>query len=161
MNNFKKIINTHIMEVIRKFYDQFDTNNNNSNNCNCKTKVNCPVNGLCNLKNIVYQAIIFIKENIKDKKTYTGILSVRWKLRYSNHIDSFYHEHLCNQTALSKHFWKLKNKGLTPEILWRLLKRSSTLSCFDGRCNLCLEEKIQIILYSDPGNLLNQMWFSS
>ena len=26
------------------------------------------MNGLCNLKNIVYQAIIFPKENIKDKK---------------------------------------------------------------------------------------------
>ena len=25
-----------------------------------------------------------------------------------------------------------------------------------GRCNLCLGEKIQIILYPDPGNLLNQ-----
>ena len=26
-------------------------------------------------------------------------------------------------------------------------------NCFDRRCNLCLEEKIQIILYFDPGNL--------
>ena len=50
-----------------------------------------------------------------------------------------------NQTALYKHFWKLKNKGLTPEIQWSILKRSTTLSCFDGKYNLCLEEKIQII----------------
>ena len=28
----------------------------------------------------------------------------------------FSHEHLKHQTALSKHFWSLKNKGLTPEI---------------------------------------------
>ena len=33
---------------------------------------------------------------------------------------------------------------------------STTPSYFDGRYNLCLEEKIQIMLYSDPGNLLNQ-----
>ena len=26
------------------------------------------MNGLCNLKNVVYQAIIFPKENVKDKK---------------------------------------------------------------------------------------------
>ena len=45
--------------------------------------------------------------------------------------------------------------GLTPEIQWRILKKSTTPSCFDGKCNLCLEEKIQII-YSDPGNLINQ-----
>ena len=46
--------------------------------------------------------------------------------------------------------------GFTPEIQWRILKRSTTPSCFDGRSNLCLEEKIQIMLYFDPGNLLNQ-----
>ena len=27
----------------------------------------------------------------------------------------------------------------------------------DGRCNLCLKEKIKIMMYSDPGNLLNQI----
>ena len=81
---------------------------------------------------------------------------MRWKLSFNNHIHSFSHEHLKNQTTWSKHFWKLKNKGLTPEIQWGVLKRSNTPSCFDGRCNLCLEEKIQIMLYPDPGNLLNQ-----
>ena len=102
------------------------------------------------------QATIFPKENIKDEKTYIGISSVRWKLRYNNHIHLFSHKCLRNQTDLSKHFWKLKNMGLTPKIQWRVLKRSTTPSCFDGRCNLCQEEKIQIMLYIDLGNLLNQ-----
>ena len=47
--------------------------------------------------------------------------------------------------------------GLTPDILWRTLKISTSPSCFDGRCNLCPEEKIQIMLYFDPGNLSNQI----
>ena len=38
----------------------------------------------------------------------------------------FSHEHLKNQTALYKHFWGLKNKGLTPEIQWSILKKSNT-----------------------------------
>ena len=46
--------------------------------------------------------------------------SIKWKLRFNNHNCSFSHEHLKNQTALSKHFWKLKNKGLTPEIQWSI-----------------------------------------
>ena len=143
------------MEVIRKYYDQLDVNssNNNDDNCKCKTKINCPLNGMCNLNNIVYKAIIF---PFKIFKNYIGIPSIKWKLRFNNHIHSFTHEWLKNQTALSKHFWKLKNKVLTLEIQLRILKRSTTLSCFDGRCNLCLEEKIQIMLYPDPGNLLNQ-----
>ena len=111
---------------------------------------------LCNLKNIVYQGIMFPKENIKNKKTCIRISLTRWKLRFNNHLYSLSHHCLKNQTALSKHFWKLKSKGLTPEIQWRILKRSNTPSCFDGRCNLCPEEKIQIMLYPDPGNLLNQ-----
>ena len=32
--------------------------------------------GICNLKNVVYQATIIPKENVKDKKVYIGISSV-------------------------------------------------------------------------------------
>ena len=63
---------------------------------------------------------------------------------------------LKHQTAQSKHFWSLKNKGLTPEIQWSILKKSNTPKCFDNRCNLCLEEKIQIMIYPDPEKLLNK-----
>ena len=87
---------------------------------------------------------------LKDRKTYIGILSTRWKSRYANHKFSFSHEHLKNQTALSKHFWSLKNKGLIPEIQWSILKKLNTVKCLDSRCNLCLEEKIQIMIYPDP-----------
>ena len=73
------------------------------------------MNDMCNLKNVVYQATIFPKENLKDKKDYFGISSVRWKLGYNNHINVFSHERLRNQTTLSKNIWKLKNMGLTPK----------------------------------------------
>ena len=64
----------------------------------------------------LYQGVISPKVNIKDKKTYIGISSMKWKIRYTNHKFSFSHEHLKHQRALSKHFWSMKNKGLTPEI---------------------------------------------
>ena len=64
------------------------------------------MNGLCNLDNVVYKGIIYPKENVKDRKTYIGIFSTKWKsTRYANHKFSFSHEYLKNQTALSKHFW--------------------------------------------------------
>ena len=96
------------------------------------------------------------KKMLRMKKTYGGISSTKWKSKYSNHKFSFTHEHLKNQTDLSKHFWSFKNKGLTPEIQWFILKKSNTLKYFDSRCNLCLEEKIQIMIYPAPENLLNQ-----
>ena len=114
------------------------------------------MNGICNLKNVGNQATIFLKENVNNEKVYIGISSVRWKLGYNNHIHSFSHECLRNQTALSKHFWKLKDISFTPEIQWKILKRSTAPSFFEGRRNLCQEEKIQIILYFNPVDLLNQ-----
>ena len=93
---------------------------------------------------------------LRIKKTYIGISSTKWKSRYSNHKFSFTHEHLKNQIALYKYFWNLKNKGLTPEIQLSILKKSNTPKYFDSRCNQCLEEKIQIMVYPDSENLLNQ-----
>ena len=43
------------------------------------------MNGLCNLDNVVYQAIIYPKEDINDRKSYIGISSTNWKIRYGNH----------------------------------------------------------------------------
>ena len=107
------------------------------------------MNGLCNLDNVVYQAIIYPKEDINDRKSYIG----RSSIRYGNHKFSFSHEHLKNQTALSKHFWGLKNKGLTSDIQWSILKRSYAPKSFDSRCNLCLEEKMHILLFTEPKKL--------
>ena len=91
-----------------------------------------------------------------DRKTYIRISSMKWKIRYANHKYSFSHEHLKHQTAQSKQFWSLENKGLTREIKWSVLKKSNSPKCFYGRCNLCLEEKIQIMIYPDPEKLLNK-----
>ena len=116
----------------------------------------CPMNELRKLDNVVHQVIIYPKENVKDRKTYIGISSTKLESRYANHKFSFSHEHLKNQTAQYKHFWSLKNKGLTREIQWSTLKKSNTPKCFDSRCNLRLEEKIQIMIYPDPEKLINQ-----
>ena len=99
--------------------------------------------------------MIYPKENITDKKTYIGLTSTKWKERYSNHKFTFSHELLKHHTALSKQFWWLRNKGLTPEIEWSILKKSNTPNSFDGKCNLCLEEKIHILIHKWPDKLLN------
>ena len=157
--NIFQIVSNHNKEINKEFQNRTNNNNNNNskqNEWNCKTRNNCPMNGICNLNNVVYQGIIYPKENINDRKTDIGISSTKWKIRYANHKYSFSHEHLKHKTALSKHFWSLKNKVLTPEIRWSILKRSNTPKCFDGRCNLCLEEKIQIMKYPEPEQLLDK-----
>ena len=148
--NIFQIINSHNKNITKDFQDQINirnnknnNNNNNNNNsnvvkkeCNCKHREICPMNGLCNLNNVIYQAIIYPKEDTTDRKTYVGLASTKWKQRFFNHKFTFSHEHLKNHTALSKHFWFLKNKGLTPEIEWSILRKSNTPNSFNGRCNL-------------------------
>ena len=119
------------------------------------------MNGLCNLENVVYQGIIYPKENVKDTKTYIGISSTKWKLKFNDHNHSFSHEHLKNQTALSKQFWGLKNKGLTVEIQWSILKKSNTPKCFDSRCNLRLEKNTSYAIPRPRKIIKSEMWFNS
>ena len=70
--NIFQIINSHNKNITKDFQDQINNRNNNNNcvkkECNCKSRDNCPMNGLCNLNNVIYQAIIYPKENIMDKK---------------------------------------------------------------------------------------------
>ena len=37
-----------------------------------------------------------------------------------------------------------------------VLKKSNTPKSFDNKCNLCLEEKIHILLFPEPKKLLNK-----
>ena len=118
--NVFEIINNYNKEFIWKYHDRTNNNNNRDNKSNyihdtsrenkqnCKTRNKCPMNGLCNLENVVYQGSIFPKENVKITNTYIGISSKKWKLSFNNRNQSFSHEHFKNQTALSKAFGNLK-----------------------------------------------------
>ena len=146
--NIFEIINKYNKEIFKEFRDRTNNNNNYNNNnskqneCNCKTWMNCPMNGLCNLDNVVSQGIIYPKEIVKDKKeTYIGISSTKWKSRYANQWIFFLPWISEKPNSPIWTFWSLKNKGLTPKIQWSISKKSNTPKCFDSRCNLCLEEK--------------------
>ena len=146
----------HVTYIYIYIYIYIYNDNSKKIECNCKSRCDCPMNGLCNLDSLVYQAIIYPKEDINDRKSYIGILSTKCKVRYGNHKFSFSHEHKKNQTVLSKHYWGSKNKGLTPDIQWSIWKRSNTPKSFDSWCNLCLEDKIHILLFPEPKKLFDK-----
>ena len=111
--------------------------------CNCRNKEECPFGGRCNSRNVVYQACIFPMEQQRDwERVYIGISAKNWKQRYYNHKHSFSNPKLRYETALSKYFWSLKDQGLSSQIKWKITRHSSTANSFNGRCNLCLDEKI-------------------
>ena len=125
--------------------------------CNCRSKEKCPLGGRCNSRNVVYQARISPIEHKRDgERVYIGISAGNWKQRYYNHRHSFSNPKLRYQIVLSKYLGGLKDQGLSPQIKWKIIRHSSTANSFNGRCNLCLDEKISIINFKNRKLRLNE-----
>ena len=75
--------------------------------------------------------------------------SSKFKERYRNHIKSFTHKKYSNETELSKHIWNLKQNKTDFTIKWSIIKKSISYTGGSKRCNLCLEEKLNILKEKD------------
>ena len=69
-----------------------------------------------------------------------------FKTRYYNHLKSFNNKRYRNETKLSKYLWKVKEKEDEHTITRKKLHQSNTCLRRSGLCNLCLEEKVEILL---------------
>ena len=49
-----------------------------------------------------------------------------------------------------------KGSGANAQIKWEIVKESSTANSFNGRCNLCIDEKISMIKFKDRRLQLNE-----
>ena len=59
-----------------------------------------------------------------------------------------------NDNELSKEFMKIKRRNPVPKIKWRILRKCSYFNRSSFRCNLCLNEKLEIALFKG-NNILN------
>ena len=110
--------------------------------CNCPKYSECPLEGKCLSKDIVYQAIVKCGEN---EETYVGLTATDFKARLANHKSSFKSKSKQNSTELSKHIWNLKERNLNYTIKWKILSHATHYSNRTKRCNLCITEKYFII----------------
>ena len=62
---------------------------------------------------------------------------------------SFNHEKYENETELSKYVWKLKKKNSKFSITWKIISHATTKRRPSNQCNLCLEEKYQILKHNE------------
>ena len=88
-------------------------------------------------------------------KSYIGLIEGPFKLRFNQHTSLFKHEKHSNCTELSKHVWKLKNKGKQYNIKWSIITKASPYNNKSKRCNLCIAEKFHILNFKG-NNLLNK-----
>ena len=144
----KSIINNHNVKILTK------DNKNNERKCNCLNKSNCPMEGECLAENVVYEASLTSNEpNYKETK-YIGISETPFKKRFANHQKSFKIEKYKHETELSKEVWEIKRRNYIPKVNWKIIKRCISYNRAIQKCNLCLNEKLEIILYKG-NNLLN------
>jgi len=93
--------------------------------CNCRKKDECPLEGNCLSKGIVYQAK---GTSTNRTETYVGLTATNFKARFWNHQVPFNNETRKNDTELSKHIWQLKNKQQHFNIKWKILAKAKPYS---------------------------------
>ena len=99
-------------------------------------------------KDIVYKASISTS-NANDTKHYIGMTSSTFKERYRNHIKSFTHKKYSNETGTFE--THLAPKAKQNRFHHKMVDNKKSISYTGGskRCNLCLEEKLNILKEKD------------
>ena len=144
--NVKNIIDSHNKNVLK------NQTEGEERACNCRIKDQCPLNGECLAKNIIYEAEI-TTNNINDEPLkYIGLTGNTFKERFSNHKSSFKNEKYGKDTELSKMVWKLKRDNKQPKVTWKIIHHCAPINRNSLRCNLCLNEKLEIALTKSNDN---------
>ena len=145
---------TNIANIIKQHNSKIldESSNKQDRLCNCRAKENCPMNGNCRIKSVIYKAVVTAENNTS---VYYGASEGEFKTRFNNHTKSFRHRKYENETELSKHIWSLKDRKVDYVLSWNVAARASPYKCGTRRCDLCLSEK-SIIVRAESKGLLNK-----
>ena len=121
--------------------------------CNCQRPNECPLNGNCQIKNIVYKAKVS-SPGMSDK-CYYGVSATAFKLRYTDHKSSFKNEKYKNKSELSKYIWYLKGQNKQFHIAWSIFRKAKPYQEGSHYCDLCMTEKL-VIAQSDSRFCINK-----
>ena len=86
-----------------------------------------------------------------------GIAKSNWNQRLHNHRQNFNDKKHKKDTTLSSYLWALKeNHNQIPKLTWSIVRFAPGYSNISKRCLLCLHEKLLILTYCNPAELLAQ-----
>ena len=149
MSNVRASINAHNKKILEE-KDVLSVGD-----CNCRNPDECPMPGECTTPNLLYEATITSNLSRYGSRVYKGISEPPWKERYRNHKKSFNKVEYKSETCLSKEVWRIKALGGNYSIKWRQIKQHSGYNQGNGKCALCMSEKLEILEFKGP-NLLNK-----
>ena len=143
MSNFASQLTKHNQKILR--------DNNNSSitedkTCNCREKNECPVNGTCLTRGVIYKATV--RHNNKNM-VYIGSTGRKFKTRYNEHMQSFKNKSKIESTRLSKFIHNIKTNeiDLKKSIKWELLHKTNQNKPA-LICSLCNLERMEIAFAS-------------
>ena len=114
------------------------------------------INGDCRNESLIYKCTA---TTCNLKKVYLGLNDEEFqKQRYYDRVKSFKNDIYANSTTILIYLWQIKKKGkkITPILTWEVLQTAKAYSNITRRCSLCLHEKLAIITYLYPDELLNR-----
>ena len=138
MPNMGTIINGHNKKILSQKPEA------DGRTCNCRRPNECPLNGNCLNEGVMYEATVTSDLPRYEARTYKGITKRPWKDRFKEHKKSFRDRKLMSDTELSKEIWSIKDKGGTPTVKWKILRKAKPYNPNSKRCLLCLTEKLAI-----------------
>ena len=123
--------------------------------CSCPRNKECPLNGECLTKNLIYRATVSCQGQ-KDM-IYTGQSIRTFKERLANHSTSFKKAYKRTFCSLATYIWDLKLQNKQYTINWKKIKACRTYSRETKRCDLCDSEKNEILssMIKDPTAVIN------
>ena len=149
MPNMAAAINSHNKKILKPASDIAE-----QPRCICKRGPDCPVQGTCSQKWVVYSATV--TENRSQKtETYTGLTSRPFKVRWEEHLRNFERPDDRNKSKLSGHIWDLKDRGLEYSLSWSIIDKAPPYNPSTKKCLLCLKEKHHI-MYDRGRSSLNK-----
>ena len=121
--------------------------------CNCALD-QCPLDGQCRIKGVIYQATVETQDN--EKFTYTGLTEKQFIVRYQKHQSSFRVHDPRNSTSLSKKILELQRNHILFEIKWKILQVASPYRAGSRECRLCSLEIFYILFHQTENSLNNR-----
>ena len=139
--NMQATIQGHNQKIMAKRENTGEENEG----CNCRAKENCPLDGKCLTKSVVYKA------SLPDGHSYIGCTGSTFKQRYNGHTSSFRNEKYKANTTLSSYVWE---NNINPQtIKWSIVQKAKSYSPGQKMCSLCLAEKFNILTNNNSKSL--------
>ena len=139
MPNFGSLIKQHNNKVLNKNRKKHETE---KKACNCRGNVKCPLQGKCVIESVVYKAEVKSNEGMD---AYIGSTEGTFKQRMYAHRSDMRNEKGKNRTTLTRYMWDKKERGVSTDIEWKIIRKCNKYKCGNKKCDVCLSEKLEIL----------------